>query len=295
MIEISKKLTKISFNSDIKIFNDYLKFCVNLKHGNDLIDQEFDVFNSARSKIQKNDSDKFDAFAEKNNINLHNSFLIADTKQNTHQNNLNTSKKKIILDMSSFIGKDDNFIKEMITNKDKDEENLYFHNLDSSFNNLENEIENLIEKYNVNQRKHTQIKNDSSGDESDANIIFSKLLEKKDFNVFNFSEMNNIIIKENHFNFDDKSIMKKDFPAYHSFTKIHFENKFKINKKINKKEFTNKDSIMFNNKDVRMTNSVLFYFNHFYKKYEFFKFNTKLINIKTKYRFYINLENNLYL
>ena len=92
MIEISKKLSKISFNSDIKIYNDYLKFCITTKSGKDLIDQEFDIFNSTKAKNQRNDSDKFDAYAEKHNIKLQNSFVISDANpKNTNQLNPYTS------------------------------------------------------------------------------------------------------------------------------------------------------------------------------------------------------------
>ena len=158
---------------------------------------------------------------------------------------------------------------------------MYFQNSDISFNNLENEIENLIEKYNVNQKRNNNISLDSSIDDSDANKIFANIMKKKDFNVFNFSEINENIFIENHFNFINKTIMMNNFPFNQTFGNIPFENKFKIIKKVDKNVFTNKDTIMLNNKVIRMTNSVLFYFNHFYKKYQFFKFNTKLMNIKT--------------
>lgn len=53
---------------------------------------------------------------------------------------------------------------------------------------------------------------------------------------------------------------------------------FKITKKNDKEKFTKFDIIYFNNSQMKITNSVVFYMNNLYKKQCFFKFDTKLRN-----------------
>jgi len=57
-----------------------------------------------------------------------------------------------------------------------------------------------------------------------------------------------------------------------------FDRHFRVNKKVEKDRFTKKDIIYYNNSQVKMTNSIVFYFNNFYKKKEFFVFDTRLTN-----------------
>lgn len=57
-----------------------------------------------------------------------------------------------------------------------------------------------------------------------------------------------------------------------------FDKYFRINKKIEKDKFTKKDIIYYNNTQIKMTNSIVFYLNNFYKKKDFFVFDTRLTN-----------------
>jgi hypothetical protein len=59
-----------------------------------------------------------------------------------------------------------------------------------------------------------------------------------------------------------------------------FDKYFRINKKVEKDKFTKKDIIYYNNSQIKMSNSIVYYMNNFYKKKEFFVFDTKLKNEK---------------
>lgn len=55
-----------------------------------------------------------------------------------------------------------------------------------------------------------------------------------------------------------------------------FDKYFRINKKLEKDRFTKKDIIYYNNTQIKMANSIVFYLNNFFKKKEFFVFDTCL-------------------
>jgi hypothetical protein len=63
---------------------------------------------------------------------------------------------------------------------------------------------------------------------------------------------------------------------------IPFDKNFKICLKIDKNQFTKKDIIYYKNKEIKMTNSVVFYLNYFYKKEHYIRFNTKISDMKPK-------------
>jgi hypothetical protein len=61
---------------------------------------------------------------------------------------------------------------------------------------------------------------------------------------------------------------------------LPFEKKFRVTKKTDKNVFTLKDKIFINNREVKMTNSICFYLNHFYNKGVFYRFDTQITNVK---------------
>jgi hypothetical protein len=61
---------------------------------------------------------------------------------------------------------------------------------------------------------------------------------------------------------------------------IPFDKHFRVCRKVDKNIFTKKDIIFYRNKEVKMTNSIVFYLNHFYKKVPYIKFKTKLSSDK---------------
>ena len=151
-----------------------------------------------------------------------------------------------------------------------DEPVMYSPTSDESFNNLENEIDYLIKKYEINQM-NTINRKEINNDIIQINKNVCKILDKRDFNIFSFYELNNQIVKDDYYNFENKQIIKENFLSRQNIGVLH-ENKFKIFIKTDKSKFTKKDIIYLNNKEIRMTNSVIFYFNHFYRKNEYFKF-----------------------
>lgn len=84
-------------------------------------------------------------------------------------------------------------------------------------------------------------------------------------------------LKEDYFNFKDlksNSIVSLS-TLYHPIDKY-----FRVNKKHDRNVFTKKDVVYFNNRFLKMSNSVLFYLNHYYQKSPYFKFNSNLQSIQ---------------
>lgn len=88
-----------------------------------------------------------------------------------------------------------------------------------------------------------------------------------------------------HFSNINNPIINKAVPGDHEDTSknyIPFDKNFKICLKIDKNQFTKKDIIYYKNKEIKMTNSVVFYLNYFYKKEHYIRFNTKISDMKPK-------------
>jgi len=94
-------------------------------------------------------------------------------------------------------------------------------------------------------------------------------------------------LKENYFrnifNNTNITVGKKDLGIVPAFANrdsryFPFDKYFRINKKLDKEKFTKKDIIYYNNVQIKMANSIVFYLNNFYKKKEFFVLDTKLTN-----------------
>jgi hypothetical protein len=154
---------------------------------------------------------------------------------------------------------------------------------EDSVNYLENEIENLIQKYEKKQKRSLFIY-DSVAKEThiSGNKSFTNFLEKKDYNIFKFFDLNNSLnIKENYFNFENKRIIKENFVPMHSFSKTTNDSMHTSYKFTEDNNFLKKYKITPSNNKSRKTNSDNFYFNNFYRKLETFKFNTKILSQKT--------------
>jgi hypothetical protein len=90
-------------------------------------------------------------------------------------------------------------------------------------------------------------------------------------NISNNSNNNNHISQKMYLDYEEKT---KNF--------IPFDKNFKICLKVDKNHFTKKDIIYYKNKEIKMTNSVVFYLNYFYKKEHYIRFNTKISDTKPK-------------
>lgn len=105
-------------------------------------------------------------------------------------------------------------------------------------------------------------------------------------------------LKENYFvnlfNAAQNNIGKKDIGVVCAIASTDnrffpFDKYFRINKKFEKEKFTKKDIVYYNNNQIKMTNSIVFFLNNFYKKREFFIFDTKLNNERPITVYYINI------
>jgi len=106
------------------------------------------------------------------------------------------------------------------------------------------------------------------------------------YNISKYMDIQHCL-KENYFTnlFDtaNTNVGKKDIgiiPAIANRNSRYFpfDKHFRINKKNEKDRFTKKDIIYYNNTRIKMTNSIVFYLNNFFKKKEFFVFDTRLSN-----------------
>ena len=143
----------------------------------------------------------------------------------------------------------------------------------SFLNNQNNAMTNSIKSYNVS--KYMDIQHCLKDN------FFSNIFEKTNLspnlpiskeNISNFA---NVGQNSNKRNADIKtSYNNRDIPY------IPFDKYFRISKKAEKDKFSRKDIIYYNNTQIKMTNSIVFYLNNFFKQKEFFRFDTKLNNEK---------------
>lgn len=80
-------------------------------------------------------------------------------------------------------------------------------------------------------------------------------------------------LKDDYFNFPEK---KKTNTITQTKFNHPIDKYFRVSKKYDKNVFSKKDVVYFNNKYLKMTNSLLFYLNHYFQKMHFFKFETVL-------------------
>lgn len=139
------------------------------------------------------------------------------------------------------------------------------------------------------ERILTTLKNLSKQQNSKENYNVSKYLDlqncyKDDYYNFKF-ENNEKRDKENHKHRKESLIIYNgnDFDSGNNLKKhtyIPFDKHFRISKKNDKNQFTKKDIIYYKNKELKMTNSILFYLNNFYKKEPYIKFNNQITSSK---------------
>lgn len=124
---------------------------------------------------------------------------------------------------------------------------------------------------------------------------------KESIATYNISKYMDIqhCLKDNYFAnlFNSANLLtgKKDFEIVSAFANnerryFPFDKYFRINKKAEKDKFSRKDIIYYNNTQIKMTNSIVFYMNNFYKKKNFFIFDTKIKNerpITVRYIFFM--------
>jgi hypothetical protein len=92
----------------------------------------------------------------------------------------------------------------------------------------------------------------------------------------------NNCLKEEYFNFGGGSDMSNNNinssagKSQLSIKSTPLDKNFRIHKQSDKFKFSNKDIIYFKNRQLRLTNSAVFYLNHFYKKEPYFEFNNSI-------------------
>jgi hypothetical protein len=168
-------------------------------------------------------------------------------------------------------------------------ENIKKYNFDSVLDKLDNEElplmnddddetdTEIIKEQNI--VKNTKFMNPKDAIRTSESIIFKNLTKPSadEFIISKFIDVQQCL-KENYFNFDNKKITENLSPMNKTF--IPMDKNFRISKKLDKNQFTNKDIIFYKNKELKMTNSIVFYLNHYYMKGEYFRFPTKQFSEK---------------
>jgi hypothetical protein len=140
-------------------------------------------------------------------------------------------------------------------------------------------------KENYNVSKYFDIQNCYKED------YFSNLLENKKETSKTHSKSGSINLSNSNTPLINKGMALNIQEKSKNF--IPFDKNFKICLKIDKNQFTKKDIIYYKNKEIKMTNSVVFYLNYFYKKVHYIRFNTKISDMKPKtVNIIINLDFN---
>ena len=94
---------------------------------------------------------------------------------------------------------------------------------------------------------------------------------------YNITKKFDVLIKENHFNFnfEVKSVGSNTLSNY---TKnIFFNKNFEFHRRFDQYKYTKRDTVKLGKKEIKLTNSILFFLNHFYNKHAFYDFHTKLL------------------
>ena len=133
-----------------------------------------------------------------------------------------------------------------------------------------------------------------------SNPIFSKFLpEKENYIITKTADFQNVFCEE--FYTFKENIKRTSFKKKDAFSimaekqvktkydlilnpkkQIHYpiDKNFKATRRVDRNIFTKKDIILYKGKEIKLTNSILFYLNNYYKKESYMKFRTKKGSLK---------------
>ncbi len=96
-------------------------------------------------------------------------------------------------------------------------------------------------------------------------------------NEYNITPKAEYVIMENHFNFnfENKSVNSCSLNVYQK--NIYSNKNFEVQRRYDQYKYTKRDTVKLGKKDIKLTNSILFFLNHFFNKQSFYEFNTKLM------------------
>ena len=142
--------------------------------------------------------------------------------------------------------------------------------------------------------------NKKNFDEKQANFFSKFQTEKENYIITKISDLQNCL-KEEFYTFKQKNVRKQNTNFIKDKKKDNIPNQneeniktkydlilnpnkkmyypidkyFKITRKSDKNLYSKKDIVLFHEKEIKLTNSILFYLNNYYKKEPFIKFKTK--------------------
>ena len=147
-----------------------------------------------------------------------------------------------------------------------------------------------------NNNEEISTKNKKNFEEKQTNFFSKFQTEKENYIITKISDLQNCL-KEEFYTFKQKNLRrpqtnyikdkKKENNEENTKTKydlnlnpikkIYYpiDKYFKITRKSDKNFYSNKDIVLFREKEIKLTNSILFYLNNYYKKEPFMKFKTK--------------------
>lgn len=168
-----------------------------------------------------------------------------------------------------------------------------FSNDEKKLQNFENVIEQLEDEESTilyaDNPDVEDILDAGSGSNREVNnkILLNKNLNKQESKLSNDQNLNwnvskyidiNMCYKENYFDSKQKQEVNNQETSKTTIISFPLDKHFKIIKKSDKNKYTIKDIIYYKNREIKMTNSIVFYLNHYYKKTEYFRFKRLVVN-----------------
>ncbi len=159
----------------------------------------------------------------------------------------------------------------LFSKKNEEKEDEYL-----NFQTPMDEYDLIREKNNVAPNR-VYVKGVSSSEDISSQIIQGTQKE------YDIKVNENIVFEDNYFDFERDSV-KKSIEEKENLYNLNFQ----FLKRCNKDNYTKNDIMKLKGKVVNITNSVLFYLNHFWKKEEYFHFNTNITNFIGTVKYSIN-------
>ena len=325
ILNLTKKLKSIHL-IEMEIFDDYLKFKNNLIkqqpfkikeepdeeelflspfHGSKEIDKNYFFANLEPIGKKTSSNNFYSMFFSKSSIKDETEFLKNNNNNINYGNNIGLESIFLAMDDDNHV--EDNNNKERKPTIEKINNNNTNNNNNNNYDNIKNKGNNF---FNPPEREIFKI--NKICDFNANNIIFNfynfenvindnNKFERKKSSFFDKSKLAEVKIENNEkiSKYELKLNPPKNnfYPLDKNYTILNDNNNSNnnnnsienINNSNNNKIITKFDIVKFKNKDIHLTNSILYYLNNFYHKKLFFKFSTNNSNKKP-----ISIENQNY-
>ena len=179
--------------------------------------------------------------------------------------------------------------------------------MDSLFNSIDNDerennaplIDDEPEQINTESNQKRSIAQKYDGNSKAINFFSKFATEKENYIITKTADFQNVFVEEFYtFKENTKKASTKKTDVYNIMNENQAKTKydlilnpkkiinypidkyFKATRRVERNIFTKKDVILYKGKEIKLTNSILFYLNNYYKKETYMKFRTKKSSLK---------------